>query len=44
MTKKERTAREVASLGGKARAKNMSKERRSESARKAALVRWKKKP
>ena len=29
--------------GGKARAKNMTKKERSESARKAALARWKKK-
>lgn len=28
--------------GGKARAKNMTKKQRSEAARKAALVRWKK--
>lgn len=36
------TVREFASMGGKARAKKLSKKERSESARKAVIARWKK--
>jgi len=37
------TVAELASMGGKARAKNLSKKRRKEIAQKAADVRWAKK-
>lgn len=38
---KELTAREMQSMGGKARAKKLSPEQRSASAKKAAEARWK---
>ncbi len=38
----ELTAREMASLGGKARAKKLTAEQRSEAARKAVQARWQK--
>lgn len=41
---KNKAAVKLGKLGGKARAASMSKERRSEIARKAALTRWKDKP
>lgn len=41
--KKDLTVRELAALGGKARAKAMTKQERSASAQKAAVARWSKK-
>lgn len=38
------TVSEMAAMGGKARAKRLSKQARSASAKKAAEARWKKKP
>jgi hypothetical protein len=40
--KKEMTVSEFAALGGKARAKSMTKQERQASARKAINARWKK--
>lgn len=41
--KKELTIKEVAAMGGKARAKNLTKKQRVESARNASKARWDKK-
>jgi hypothetical protein len=38
--KKELTARELASMGGRALAKKLTAKERSESARRAVLARW----
>jgi hypothetical protein len=43
MTKRPIPVDEMRSMGGKARAKSLTPEERSESARKAALARWGKK-
>ena len=40
MKRKNRAAAELGSRGGKARAKKLSKEERSEQARKAVQARW----
>ena len=40
MPKKELTARELASMGGRALAKKLTAKERSESARRAVLARW----
>jgi len=39
---KDKAAQELGRKGGKARAENMTPERRTEIAKKAALARWKK--
>ena len=46
MTKKKKqlTVSEMAKMGGKARAKSLTAERRKEIARKAIATRWAKKP
>jgi hypothetical protein len=41
--KKQMTAQEMGKKGGTQRAKNLTKQQRSESARKAVLARWAKK-
>lgn len=41
--KKELTIREVAALGGRARAESLTPEQRKQIARKGAKARWKKK-
>jgi hypothetical protein len=43
MAKKNQAAASLGKLGGKARAKNLTPEERTKSARKAATVRWGKK-
>jgi hypothetical protein len=40
MSKKEMTVSELSALGGRARAKSMTKEERKASARKAINARW----
>ena len=42
--KKQLTVSEMAKMGGKARAKSLTPERRKEIARKAIATRWAKKP
>jgi len=44
MAKKDQAAVKLGRKGGKARAKKMTPEERSEGARKAARARWKAKP